>query len=1024
MSARCSVIPRSWARREVGLAARREIVDDADLVAAIEQRVDEVGPDEAGSAGDEGAHGARILGPAARRQAARPPHRPRRRPPPAAPRPPRARPARGSAPGRPRPPPRRASARGPAAASAADVADGATTPAGSTSSATAPAAVAADGQRRRPSPRRPPGRTSRPRATARARARPAPAARPASGVADAPGEAHVGPAAARARAPARRAPARRRRRRAAGRRAAQAAIASSTPFSGGQARDDERVAPGVGARALGRGAHDVADDVDARGVQRRAQRAQARQREAAGHDDRVGRRPTGAAARAPARRRRRRPRHRSPRQFRRTPGSVSRALAARAVLAAAVEARPDRAHEPVVVQVQDDAGARLARGRRAPASRSVGRRLWACTTRAPVRRTAAATSCGLQPAAAAAPAAARARPRTALSRSSSSRVLAAGARARATARSSTTRSSPPRRRGSGCAGRGSRARRKASLGRPGAALRRDHRPHARRAGYLDVALATIGPQAAAAGAGVSSSTTARTRARGPSPPATARATSPTTRRAASTPPATPASTRRTPSCWCSSTTTSPCAPAGSPRCWRAPRRLRRRRRRPHRPDPRPLRGPPLRDLRPRGAADHLPRPRARRHGRRPRLGGEHGGPPQRDRPRRAASTSAASCTATSRSGRRAGARAGGRIRYVAAAALDHRRAGDDARLRALARAAYGRGQASRRFDVFRGTRARRCAAELRVLAGCALHGPRFRCANGPVMTAHSAGRLRALVAGGAAGAARAGAADDFLSGHSGTVGGRRGRAARARSTRCSTSREALSGRAPAPGAARRPAGRGGACSSWASTAPSVPGLHGARPRGARAQPPRRHDRPRPGGRAAASSRTSTRCWPATTCGAFDWLLVVDDDVALPRGFLDRFLHAAERAGLRLAQPAHRLHSHAAWAVTRRRAGRRPRARRTSSRSAPSPPSTATRSPRCCRSPRCAWAGGSTCTGPPLAARARLADRRRRRHARGPHPAPAPATPTRARRRPTRPARFLAGRPYVRRDEVRTLAVHR
>ena len=34
---------------------------------------------------------------------------------------------------------------------------------------------------------------------------------------------------------------------------------------------------------------------------------------------------------------------------------------------------------------------------------------------------------------------------------------------------------------------------------------------------------------------------------------------------------------------------------------------------------------------------------------------------------------------------------GGRIRYVAAAALDHRRAGDDARLRSLAAAAYGRG---------------------------------------------------------------------------------------------------------------------------------------------------------------------------------------------------------------------------------------------------------------------------------------------------------------------------------------------
>jgi len=52
----------------------------------------------------------------------------------------------------------------------------------------------------------------------------------------------------------------------------------------------------------------------------------------------------------------------------------------------------------------------------------------------------------------------------------------------------------------------------------------------------------------------------------------------------------------------------------------------------------------------------------------------------------------------------------------------------------------------------------------------------------------------------------------------------------------------------------------------------------------------------------------------------DWLLVLDDDVALPRGFLDRFLFLAERFELKLAQPAHRRRSHAAWRVTRRRAG--------------------------------------------------------------------------------------------------------
>ncbi len=52
----------------------------------------------------------------------------------------------------------------------------------------------------------------------------------------------------------------------------------------------------------------------------------------------------------------------------------------------------------------------------------------------------------------------------------------------------------------------------------------------------------------------------------------------------------------------------------------------------------------------------------------------------------------------------------------------------------------------------------------------------------------------------------------------------------------------------------------------------------------------------------------------------DWLLVLDDDVALPPGFLDAFVFIVERFGLRIAQPAHRALSHAAWQVTRRRPG--------------------------------------------------------------------------------------------------------
>jgi len=49
----------------------------------------------------------------------------------------------------------------------------------------------------------------------------------------------------------------------------------------------------------------------------------------------------------------------------------------------------------------------------------------------------------------------------------------------------------------------------------------------------------------------------------------------------------------------------------------------------------------------------------------------------------------------------------------------------------------------------------------------------------------------------------------------------------------------------------------------------------------------------------------------------DWLLLLDDDVTLPAGFLDNFVFLAERFGLALAQPAHRHRSHAAFELTRR-----------------------------------------------------------------------------------------------------------
>jgi GT2 family glycosyltransferase len=259
--------------------------------------------------------------------------------------------------------------------------------------------------------------------------------------------------------------------------------------------------------------------------------------------------------------------------------------------------------------------------------------------------------------------------------------------------------------------------------------------------------------------------------------------------------------------------------------------------------------------------------------------------------------------------------AGGRIRYVAAAALEHRRAGDDARLRALAGAAYRRGASSRRFDVFKG-RAPSLARELRVLAGCGAHTIRYACPNGIVLAAHSLGRLQAALATSAGTSHGPRQQDpDFLSGESGTVRG-----------------------------LRRPATR---------AADALLDVEAARraqriDRTARERPPRRSvlviGVERPGRLMSALRaelhRTRHRVEMHTTqmrgdTGKFehlnallaahpphdhDWLLVVDDDVVLDARFLDRFLFCAEDANLLLAQPAHRRHSHAAWVATRRLPG--------------------------------------------------------------------------------------------------------
>jgi glycosyltransferase involved in cell wall biosynthesis len=88
---------------------------------------------------------------------------------------------------------------------------------------------------------------------------------------------------------------------------------------------------------------------------------------------------------------------------------------------------------------------------------------------------------------------------------------------------------------------------------------------------------------------------------------------------------------------------------------------------------------------------------------------------------------------------------GGVVRYLAAAGLEHRRARGDASVRKLARAAYALGRTARSYDVRKGI-APSPLAELRILAGCAWHVVRRRCAVGVVLVAHAAGRLRALLA--------------------------------------------------------------------------------------------------------------------------------------------------------------------------------------------------------------------------------------------------------------------------------------
>ena len=257
--------------------------------------------------------------------------------------------------------------------------------------------------------------------------------------------------------------------------------------------------------------------------------------------------------------------------------------------------------------------------------------------------------------------------------------------------------------------------------------------------------------------------------------------------------------------------------------------------------------------------------------------------------------------------------AGGRIRYVAAAGVDHRRTGKDARIGGLSRAAYGRGRNSRRYDARKGV-APPVAAELRTLAGCVWHIFRRRCGNGIVLTALTLGRLREAVR--PKKVAPSTRDPDYLSGRSGTLGRRGLLAGRLRDARANV-RTGRTRRRLAKDARNDPSRR-------------VLVLSVVRPQNARAAAEIGHElgashhdallrivAPAEGAGKWANLNAALTAHPPR---GFQWLLIIDDDVELPHDFLDVFISLAERHGFRIAQPAHAFASHAAWEVTRRRPG--------------------------------------------------------------------------------------------------------
>jgi exopolysaccharide biosynthesis WecB/TagA/CpsF family protein len=357
--------------------------------------------------------------------------------------------------------------------------------------------------------------------------------------------------------------------------------------------------------------------------------------------------------------------------------------------------------------------------------------------------------------------------------------------------------------------------------------------------------------------------------------------------------------------------------------------------------------------------------------------------------------------------------AGGRVRYVAGAGVNHRRAGSDARLGRLMRAAYAMGREVRRFEASQGP-ATLLERELFWLAKVLVHIVPRRCSAGLVLAARNAGRIHEALR-----PARPAPAEDFLSGQIGFAAGRRARVRRA-ADRSLDALDLVTGRRRRAhaGARRGPRRR-----------VLVVGAH-------------HNDRPVTTPETLAELRASRHevvvdvrdvgsagkfenlnaILADHDVGAFDWVIAVDDDVELPRGFLDGFLHLAERHGLVLAQPAQTLGSHAAWPIVRRRA--LTAVRRTTfveigpvtafSRAAmtdltPFPPLSQG------WGLELHWAAIAREKGWPMG----IVDLLPVRHELRPV-----ATGYSAERAIEEARAFLADRPYLRRDEVRTVAVHR